>query len=221
VFLHGGAAVRQSHRRTRLGLSGQGNRRRAEDGDGRVPEYSHRRRLVHRRRGSAKAALSQSHLAAYLLHHLGSLYQYHDGDFTHWINEAKAAMSMAPYETLSRSDLPSELANAGEAIAWAEQAVSTTPDPPPWYYESLAWAYYVGQSYDDALKAVSRYQADFPALYAAICVRLGRLEARRAIADPLKAGTKLSIAKKGSTPQIAPQRTAHLNDLRAARAPEN
>jgi hypothetical protein len=64
-------------------------------------------------------------LAAYLLHHLGSLYQYHDGDFTHWINEAKAAMSMAPYETLSRSDLPSELANAGEAIAWAEQAVST------------------------------------------------------------------------------------------------
>jgi hypothetical protein len=69
---------------------------------------------------------------------------------------------------------------------------------------------------------VSCYQADFPALYAAICVRLGRLdEARRAIADPLKAGTKLSIAKKGSTPQIAPQGTAYLNDLRAAHAPEN
>jgi DNA-binding winged helix-turn-helix (wHTH) protein len=45
----------------------------------------------------------------------------------------------------------------------------------------------------------------FLALYAAICVRLGRLnEACRAIADALKAGTKLSIAKEGSTPQIEP-----------------
>lgn len=62
----------------------------------------------------------------------------------------------------------------------------------------------------------------FLALYAAICVRLGRLnEVRRAIADALKAGTKLSIAKEGSTPQIEPQRTAFLNDLRAAGAPEN
>ena len=175
---------------------------------------------------SAKAAPSQSHLATYLLHHLmASLYQYHDGDFTHSIDEAKAAMTMAPYETLSRSDLSSELANAGdasEAIAWAERAVSNDPNAPPWYYENLAWAYYVGQRYDDALKAVMRYKADFPALYAAICVRLGRLdEARAAIADALKAGTKLSIAKEGSSPQIELQRAAYLNDLRAAGAPEN
>ena len=71
---------------------------------------------------SAKAAPSQSHLATYLLHQLmASLYQYHDGDFTHSIDEAKAAMSMAPYETLSRADLSGELANAGdasEAIIW-------------------------------------------------------------------------------------------------------
>jgi adenylate cyclase len=175
---------------------------------------------------SAKAAPSQSHLATYLLHHLmASLYQYHDGDFTHSIDEAKAAMSMAPYETVSRSDLSSVLANAGdasEAIAWAERAVSNDSNPPPWYYANLAWAYYVGQRYDDALKAVSRYKADFPALYTAICARLGRLdEARSAVADALKAGTKLSIAKEGSTPQIEPQRAAYLNDLRAAGAPEN
>jgi hypothetical protein len=100
--------------------------------------------------------------------------------------------------------------------------VSNDPNPPPWYYESLAWAYYVGQRYDDALKAVSRYKADFPALYAAICVRLGRLDdARSAIAGALKAGMKLSIAKEGATPQIEPQRAAYLNDLRAAGAPEN
>ncbi len=95
---------------------------------------------------------------------------------------------------------------------------------PPWpfslrihYYENLAWACYVGPRYDDALSAMSRYKADFPALYAAICVRLGRLdEARRAIADALEAGTKVSIAKEGSMPQIEPQRVAYLNDLRAA-----
>ena len=74
-------------------------------------------------------------------------------------------------------------------------------------FDNLAWAYYVGQRYDDALKAVSRYKADFPALFAAICVRLGRLdEARAAVADALKAGTKLSIATEGFLPQIEPDR---------------
>ena len=149
----------------------------------------------------------------------------HDGDFTHSVDEAKAAMAMAPYETMSRSDLAYKLANAGdvgEAIAWAERAVINDPNPPPWYYSNLAWAYYVGQRYDDALKAVSRYKADYPALFAAICVRLGRLdEARAAVVDALKAGTQLSIATEGFVPQIEPNRAAYLNDLRAAGVPEN
>src|SRR5262249_51160199 len=147
------------------------------------------------------------------------------GDFTHSVDEAKAAMAMAPYETMSRSGLSSTLANAGdasEAIAWAERAVINDPNGPPWYYSHLAWAYYVGRRYDDALKAMSRYKADFPGLYAALCVRLGRLnEARAAVADALKAGTKLSIATEGFSPQIEPGRTAYLNDLRAAGVPEN
>ena len=174
---------------------------------------------------SAKTAPSQSHLATYLLHHLmASLYQFHDGDFAHSIDEAKAAMAMAPYETLPRADLAEKLANAGdvgEAIAWAERAVTFNPNPPPWYYSNLAWTYYVGQRYDDALRAVSRYKADFPDLFAVICVRLGRLdEARAAIADALHAGTKLSIAGEGFFPKIEPIRTAYLNDLRAAGVPE-
>ena len=44
------------------------------------------------------------------------------------------------------------------------------------YYHNLTLAYYVGQRYDEALKAVSRYEGDFPALFAVICVRLGRLD---------------------------------------------
>ena len=36
---------------------------------------------------------------------MASLHQYHDADFTHSIDEAKAAMAIAPYETMSRSDL--------------------------------------------------------------------------------------------------------------------
>jgi hypothetical protein len=100
--------------------------------------------------------------------------------------------------------------------------VSNDPNPPQWYCQTLAWAYYVGQRYDDALKVVSRYKADFPTLFAVICVRLGRLdEARGAVADALKARTKLSITSEGLTPQIEPQRAAYLNDLRAAGAPEN
>jgi len=175
---------------------------------------------------SAKTAPSQSHLAAYLLHWLmASLYQYHDGDFTHSVDEAKAAMAMAPYEIMSRSDLSFQLASAGdarEAIAWAERAVSNDPNALPWYYYNLAWAYYVSQRYDDALKAVLRHKADFPALFAVICVRLGRLdEARAAVADALKRGAKLSIANEGLVPQIEPQRTAYSNDLRAAGVPQN
>ena len=81
--------------------------------------------------------------------------------------------------------------------------------------------HYVGQRYDDALKALS-YKADFPVLFAVICVRLGRLdEARGAIADALKAGAKLSITREGFVPQIEPNRAAYLNNLRAAGVPEN
>src|SRR5574337_984036 len=143
---------------------------------------------------SARGAQPQSHLAIYLLHWLmASLYQYHDGDFTHSVDEAKAAF-----------------------------AVRNDPNPPQWYYSTLAFAYYVGQRYDDALKAVMRYKTDVPAFFAVICVRLGRLdEARAAVADALKAGTKLSIASEGLFPQIEPQRAAYLNDLRAAGVPEN
>ena len=72
------------------------------------------------------------------------------------------------------------------------------------------------------MKAASRYKADYPAVFAATCVRLGRLdEARAAVADALKAGRKLSIASEGLVPQIEPQRTTYLNDLRAAGVPEN
>ena len=175
---------------------------------------------------SARTAPSQSLLATYLLRELmASLYEFHDGDFIHSVDEAKAAMAMAPYETMSRADLAYRLANAGdvgEAIAWAERAVTNDPNAPPWYYATLAWAYYVGHRYDDALKAVLRYKADYPGLFAVICVRLGRLEdARAAVADALKTGAKLSIASAGLIPQIEPQRTAYLNDLRAAGVPEN
>jgi tetratricopeptide (TPR) repeat protein len=132
-------------------------------------------------------------------------------------------MAMAPYETMSRSGLSLTLANAGdigEAIAWADRAVINDPNGSQWNYYGLTFAYYLGQRYDDALKALSRYKADFPWLFAVICVRLGRLdEARAAIADALKAGAKLSIAGEGFFPKIEPQRAAYLNDLRAAGVP--
>ena len=64
---------------------------------------------------SARTAPSQSHLATYLLHQLmASLFQLHDRDFAHSVDEARAAMAMAPYETMTRSDLANKLANAGE-----------------------------------------------------------------------------------------------------------
>src|ERR1700722_1478055 len=54
--------------------------------------------------------------------------------------------------------------------------------------------------------------------------RLGaepRFSARRRSRAGTTLQSKLSIAKEGSTPQIEPQRTAYLNDFRAAGAPEN
>ena len=65
------------------------------------------------------------------------------------------------------------------------------------------------------------FKADFPALFAAICVRLANSTRRAVVANALKAGTQLSIATEGFWPQIEPDRTAYLNDLRAAGVPEN
>ena len=70
---------------------------------------------------SARTAPPQSRLATYLLHQLmASLFHLHDRDFAHSVDEARAAMAMAPYKTVTRSDLANKLANAGdvgEAIA--------------------------------------------------------------------------------------------------------
>lgn len=175
---------------------------------------------------AADAAQPKSRLMISHLHWLMAfLYQWHDNDFTRSVTEARAAVEFAPYDAMLRNDLSIHLANAGladEAIEWAKFGLSHDANAPSWFHLNLAWAYYVGKRYQEAYDAQHDYIADAPAQFAAICVRLGRLdEAHRVIADAIKAGSKDSLAKEGLFPQIEPDRTATLNDMRAAGLPEN
>jgi len=175
---------------------------------------------------AADATQPKSRIVTWHLHWLMAyLYQMHDNDFIRSVAEARSAVEMAPYDALLRNDLSWHLANAGlaeEAIEWAKFGLSHDPDGYAFYHTNLAWAYYVGKRYQDAYDAQRDYVAAAPAQFAAICVRLGRLEeAHRVIADSIKAGSKDSITKEGLYPQIEPDRTATLNDMRAAGLPEN
>ena len=77
-------------------------------------------------------------------------------DYERAIAEAKAAISMAPYDTLSHANLSWIMALAGEhetAIAWATFATTHDPKPKGWYFDNLINAYQMADNrWPEALK---------------------------------------------------------------------
>ena len=79
----------------------------------------------------------------------------HHNDFERASAEAKAAIAMAPYDTLSHANLSWIVADAGDyetAIAWATFAATHDPHPKGWYFDNLINAYQVADRWPDALK---------------------------------------------------------------------
>lgn len=152
------------------------------------------------------------------------LYQWHDHDFVRSVDEAHAALAMAPYDPLSRSDLSSVLASAGrfqEAGEAARWSTEHEPGGPSWFFSNLAWTDYLLGRYEEVLKLQHDRHDIVPTTVAVAAVRLGRMtEAKEAIAAALKINPHDTVALEGSFPLVEPYRKALMDDLRAAGLPE-
>ena len=77
------------------------------------------------------------------------------GDYKRASAEAKAAIAMAPYDTISHSSLSWIMSGAGDheaAIAWATFGATHDPHPREWYFDDLLDAYDMADRWPDALK---------------------------------------------------------------------
>jgi len=167
---------------------------------------------------------SHSRLEDWLIHWLMAfLYEWHDEDFSRSVAEARMAMQLAPYDPCSSSELSSVLANAGyedEAVAGPRATLEHDPNGPSEYHSNLAWAYYIAGRDQESLDALRSRAAKFPVLYAAVLVRLGRVESAKAIvADYLKLGGGDTVEREDMIPLLEAAETDYLEALRKAGLP--
>jgi tetratricopeptide (TPR) repeat protein len=152
------------------------------------------------------------------------LYTLYAGDFDRSIEEAEAAIEMAPNEVGMRSMLANWLSFAGrhdQAIEWASTALRQEHSAVLMYLNvNLSWNLYFAGRYDEAFETIRGGEKLGPDVAAAIYVRVGRVdEARAIIADWLKTGG-LSIAAESCWAMKEPMKSAWLDDLRKAGLPE-
>ena len=176
--------------------------------------------------GQADKAKSKSRSLAYQHHILmAKLYAVYAGDFERSVEEAEAAVEMAPNEPMTRSSLSFFLSNAGrrdQAIEWASQAIRQEHNAAfnMFFKPNLAWALYHAGRYEEALDNMRGNEMLTPDVTAATYVRLGRIdEARAVVTDWLKKGP-FSIATESCFAIKEPMKSALLNDLRKAGLPE-
>ena len=93
------------------------------------------------------------------VHHavMAKLYALHAGDFDRSVEEAEAAIEMAPHEVSTRSALSDWLSFAGrhdQAIEWASTALRQEHNAAYAMFlkPNLAWALYFAGRYDEALR---------------------------------------------------------------------
>jgi adenylate cyclase len=161
------------------------------------------------------------------VHHavMAKLYTLYAGDFDRSVEEAEAAMEMAPHEVSTRSASADWLSFAGrhdEAIEWATTALNQEHNAAfaMFLKPNLAWALYFAGRYDEAFGNIKGGEMVAPDAAAAIYVRVGRVEeARSIVANWLKRGA-FSIATESCFAIKEPMKSAFLDDLRKAGLPE-
>ena len=174
----------------------------------------------------ADKTTSKSRRLTYV-HHMvmAKLYTLYAGDFDRSVEEAEAAIEMAPNDGSTRSALSDWLSFAGrhdQAIEWASRALRQEHNAAfaMFLKPNLAWTLYNVGRYGEALEAIKGNEMVAPDWAAAIYVRLGRLdEARAIIADWQKQGP-FSIVTESCWAIKEPMKSAFLDDLRKAGLPE-
>ena len=156
---------------------------------------------------------------------MAKLYALHAGDFDRSVEEAEAAIEIAPNDAVIRASLSTFLSSAGridQAIEWASEALRQDHSAAfaRFLKPVLAWDLYLAGRNDEALENMRGNEMVMPDVAAAINVRLGRVEeARSLIADWLKIGP-FSITTELCWAIKEPMKSANLDDLRKAGLPE-
>jgi adenylate cyclase len=155
---------------------------------------------------------------------MSQLYTLYAENFDRSIDEAEAAIEMAPNDAAIRSQLSTWLSFAGrheQAIEWASTALRQEHNAAAAMFlkPNLAWTLYNAGRYDEAFETMGSETAT-PDWAAVMYVRVGRVdEARAIIADWLKTGAR-SIATESCCAMKEPMKSAFLDDLRKAGLPE-
>jgi adenylate cyclase len=149
----------------------------------------------------------------------------HAGDFDRSVEEAEAAIEIAPNDAVIRASLSTFLSSAGridQAIEWASEALRQDHSAAfaRFLKPVLDWDLYLAGRNDEALENVRGNEMVMPDVAAAINIRLGRVEeARSLITDWLKIGP-FSIATELCWAIKEPMKSANLDDPRKAGLPE-
>ena len=150
-------------------------------------------------------------------------YAWHDQDFDRSVQEAQAAVAMAPYDGELKGSLAWLIANAGklaEAVEWASWAAAHDLQKSPWTRASIAWVEYLAGRNEQTLETQKGLESIVPQQFAAVYASLGRRdEAKAAVAEFLKSGPH-SILTESCWPIREPLKQKYLADLRTAGLPE-
>lgn len=97
----------------------------------------------------------RSRLDEWYFHWISAWHKGWKGDYEAAKAEAKATISMAPYDTLSHAALAWVMSEGGDhetAIAWTNFGATHDPNPLPWYFDDLISIYERADKWPDAAK---------------------------------------------------------------------
>jgi adenylate cyclase len=127
------------------------------------------------------------------------------GNFKACIADAKATVTLTPYDPWVRGTLIYTLAECGdpgEAIAWAKESIRRQPEGPSfwpdYYVYGLAWASYLAGQYDDCVKIIQGMEGGPSDILAACYIGLGQ---------PQQARDTLAVFLKDSPDWVASDET--------------
>jgi adenylate cyclase len=156
---------------------------------------------------------------------MAKLFALHANDFDRSIEEAEAALEIAPNDAVNRSALSTFLSSAGkidESIEWGTKAIRQEHNAAfaRFLKSNLAWNLYLARRYDEALEALKGSEMVSPDVTVSLFAHVGRLDEARSIVAEWQKQTPHSIATQACYAIKEPMKSMYLDDLRKAGLPE-
>jgi TolB-like protein len=193
---------------------------------GPFPDCHEKFALAWKYASAANKSKSNSRLVEFFDHVvMAKVYSLHAKDFDRSVEEAEAAMEIAPNDTMNRSGLSTFVSAAGKidlAIEWGTEALGQAHNAAFSRYlkSNLAWDLYAAGRYDEALETIKGDEMASPDVAVAIYTHLGRLDEARSIVADWQKQTAHSIATQACYAMKEPMSSVYLDDMRKAGLPE-